>query len=80
MAAFPLSALVKSAGAGIEHERTRSDGAICDADTDADADADAAPLFLRREHALDRDWLRCARRAAQAAGTDAAAALRVASA
>lgn len=43
----PLRALATSYGAGIEHERTRSEGATCD--------VDAGPLFLRREHAPDRD-------------------------
>jgi hypothetical protein len=43
----PLRTLATSYGAGIEHERTRSEGATCD--------VDAGPLFLRREHALDRD-------------------------
>ncbi len=43
----PLQNLVKSYGAGIEHERTRSDGATCD--------IDAGPLFLRHEQAPDRD-------------------------
>lgn len=43
----PLRTLATSYGAGIEHERTRSEGATCD--------VDAGPLFLRREHAPDRD-------------------------